>query len=77
MVDVTYTKDAMFTRFMAETKAGEIAWNSYAEWNDGTFTVLNYQAKSIINYLRRAGYTVAKAKPAKQNDDELLAALEA
>lgn len=75
--DLTYSQDGMFTRFYPETEAGREAWNTMAE-NDGVAAVLNHHAKSVLRQLRKAGYSVAKAKPVTEADmDAILAELEA
>lgn len=74
--DLTYTTDEMFTRFYPETKAGEEAWRVIAEQTEGSGAVFNFQAKATIAQLRKAGYSVRKAKPDKAwTDDELDAIL--
>lgn len=76
-MDISYTNDKMFTRFMPESKAGEEVWREIANKMDGVAAVLNFEAKAIITQMRAAGYKVGKAKPVKldMGDDELLAAL--
>ena len=78
--DLTYITTGLFTRFMPETKAGEAAWNEMAK-DDGCAAVLSIHAKNVICQLRKAGYSVAKAKKAKpvtaQEVDQLLAELNA
>lgn len=76
-MDISYTTDKMFTRFMPESKAGEDVWREMASKMDGAAAVLNFEAKAIIAQMRAAGYKVGKAKPVKMDmsDDELLAAL--
>lgn len=76
MADITYTQDGMFTRFYAETKAGEAVWNEMAIMMGGTAAVLNFEANKVIAQIRAAGYTVAKAKKVTQSIDEILAELE-
>lgn len=76
MTDLTYTTDDMFTRFYPETKDGEQAWKVISEQTEGSGAVFNFQSKSTIAQLRRAGYSVRKAKPSSiMTDDELLAEL--
>ena len=77
MTDLTYITTGLFTRFMPETKAGEAVWNEMAK-DDGCAAVLSIHAKNVICQLRKAGYSVAKAKKAPawtSSDDELLAQL--
>lgn len=73
--DIEYFIDGMFTRFVPNTRAGELAWNEMAK-KEGVAAVLSMHSKSVINQLRNAGYVVAKAKPVKQSIDEILAELE-
>jgi hypothetical protein len=75
MTDLEYTNDGMFTRFIPNTPAGENAWREMAK-DDGVAAVLNNHAKAVISQLRKAGYTVAKAKPVKQSIESILAELE-
>jgi hypothetical protein len=76
MIDLTYTSDKMFTRFIPETTAGETVWRQMYEQH-GAAAVLNFEAARVIAEMRKAGYKVGKAKPVKldMSDDELLAAL--
>jgi hypothetical protein len=78
--DLTYTTDGLYTRFFPHTKAGEDAWREMAK-ADGVAAVLNIHAKAVLQQLRAAGYTVAKAKKAKpvtiQEIDDILNQLEA
>lgn len=75
--DLTYTSDAMFTRFYPETKCGEAIWNEMAAKMNGVATVFNFEAARVIAQIRKAGYKVAKAKKPTESIDEILAALEA
>lgn len=71
MTDLTYIRDGLFTRFMPETKAGEDAWRIMAK-ADGVAAVLTIHEQSVFKQLRAAGYKIAKAKPVKLSDDDLL-----
>jgi hypothetical protein len=77
IMDISYTTDKMFTRFMPESKAGEDVWREMASKMDGVAAVLNFEAARVIAEMRKAGYKVAKAKSVNldMSDDELLAAL--
>lgn len=75
MYDLNYTQDEMFTRFLANTPAGEDAWRVIAAGCDGVAAVFNHQAAGTLAQLRRAGYSVGKAKPSKVNIDDILAEL--
>lgn len=72
--DLEYIKTGLFTHFMPNTTAGEDAWRVMHEANSDA--VLSTHAKSVIGQLRRAGYSVAKAKKPTQSIDEILAELE-
>lgn len=74
--DLEYITSGLFTRFMPCTEAGNVAWREMAS-EDGVAAVLSIHANNVIGQLRRAGYSVGKAKPVKQSVDELLAELEA
>ena len=63
--DLTYSEDGLFVTFYAETPAGEDAWRTMAESNDGVARFLVTQKAGVIAQLRAAGYSVAKAKPFK------------
>jgi hypothetical protein len=79
MNDLEYINTGLFTRFMPNTPAGEDAWREMAK-EDGVAAVLTIHAPSVIAQLKKAGYTVRKAKkacaPSAQEIDELLAELE-
>ena len=77
MTDLTYTQDNMFTTFYAETKAGEDVWNQAAAQMNGVFKVLNFQLDTVLYDIRKAGYTVRKAKKQNVDIDSLLIELEA
>ncbi len=74
--DITYKNHGLFTTFYAETKEGEQAWTQLASVTDGTGKVLTIQAKQFIDSLKKAGYIVQKAKPAKESLDDIFAQLE-
>lgn len=77
MIDLTYTQDGMFTRFVAWTDNGEYIWREIAKENNGVAAVLNSHAQDVINQIRGAGYTVKKSKPTTANEiDRILAELE-
>jgi len=75
--DITYKQDGMFTRFYAETEAGNVIWNEMAKQMDGVAAVLNFEAAGVIAQIRKAGYKVAKAKLPEMTIEEILAELEA
>lgn len=75
--DIEYFTSGLFTRFVANTPAGEDAWREMAK-DDGCAAVLSHHDKAVIAQLRAAGYSVAKAKPVVAiSDDELLSLLNA
>lgn len=74
MTDLEYTNQGMFTRFYPNTVAGEDAWREMAK-QDGVAAVLSFEAKLVIAQLRRAGYSVSKAKKSTQSIHEILAEL--
>jgi len=66
--DLEYFSTGFSTRFVPVTDAGRDAWNTIAD-EHGVAAVLNHHAPSVLRQLRRAGYSVGKAKPV--TDDEL------
>lgn len=74
--DLEYINTGMFTRFMPNTAAGETAWREMAK-EEGSAAVLSIHAASVIKQLRKAGYTVTKAKPSPESIDDILAQLNA
>ena len=75
--DLEYINTGMFTRFVANTPAGIEAYNVMAESQGGVAAVLVTQAAAVLAQLRKAGYTVHKAKPCTDTIDSILAELEA
>lgn len=75
MVDMEYIESGMFTRFIPNTPSGIEAWNVIAK-DDGCAAVLSIHAKGVIAQLRKAGYSVAKAKKVQVNMNEIFAELE-
>jgi hypothetical protein len=78
MYDLEYYNNGMFTRFIPNTPSGVEAWHVMAKDN-GNAAVWSAHAQDVIAQLRKAGYSVAKAKkPTKitaQEVDQLLAEL--
>lgn len=75
--DLTYITSGLFTRFVPNSSEGEEAWRVMREAN-GNAVVLSIHSETVIGQLRRAGYSVAKAKKAPawtSEDDQLLAEL--
>ena len=78
MPDLTYITTGLFTAFIPESPAGIEAYNEIASHNSGVANIFTAHLKSTLSQLRKAGYTVRKAKPAPLSsirDDELLDAL--
>lgn len=69
--DLEYANHGMFTRFYANTTAGEDAWRVMAE-KDGVAAVLTFQAKQVIAQLRKNGYSVSKAAKPTQTIADIL-----
>jgi len=67
-MDLTYTQDKLFTRFMPQTTDGENAWREIANQTNGSGAVFNHQAAATLSQLRKAGYKVGKAKPATKKE---------
>jgi hypothetical protein len=76
MTDLEYQNDGMFVRFYPNTEAGETAWREMAKI-DGVAAVLSFEARRVIHELRKAGYTVSKAKKVTQSIEDILQELEA
>lgn len=75
--DLEYINTGLFTKFIPNTPAGEAAWR-VMHADNGNNVVLTIHAKNVIAQLRKAGYSVAKAKKAPawtSEDDQLLAEL--
>lgn len=71
--DIEYIEDGMFITFFANTTEGEHAWRQLAESTDGTGKVFAIHAKQVMQDMRKAGYTVRKAKPiSKKDTDKML-----
>lgn len=72
-VDIEYIESGMFIIFFPNTPEGEQVWRQLAESTDGTGKVFAIHAKQVIKDIRKAGYTVRKAKPASKKDaDKML-----
>lgn len=69
--DLSYIDQGLFTAFIPNTKEGEQAWNELASVTENTGKVLTVQAKQFVYQLRKAGYTVSKAKQSKLSEDDL------
>ncbi len=72
MQDFTYTQTTKsMVTFLPNTPQGEQAWREIATQNNGHMNFFNFEKQNVINQLKRAGYTVAKAKPSKITVDEI------
>lgn len=70
--DITWLDEGLFTCFIPNTDAGAVPYRQMIE-EDGSPKVLSIHRNRVIAQLRRAGYTVAKArKPKPLNADDLL-----
>lgn len=74
--DLTYITIGIYTRFFPETDAGKIAWLTMAK-DDGVAAIYSCHTDNVLRQLRKAGYSVAKAKPSTMSIDDILAELEA
>ena len=68
MSDLTYTQQGLFTRFIATSDAGEVAWKIIAEKMNGDAIIFSMHLKSTLHQLRKAGYRVSKAKPVTKKE---------
>lgn len=66
--DIEYIESGMFITFFPNTPEGEIVWGQLAEATEGTGKVFAIHAKQVIQDMRKAGYTVRKAKPVSKKD---------
>ena len=75
MSDLIYTQNGFFTRFIPNTKEGEIAYNEiYRVTGDGV--VRNDHLKQTLKQLRSAGYKVSKAKVSKEKKEKVLSEID-
>lgn len=77
--DLSFRDSGMFTLFLANTPAGEVAWKEIAGHTDGTGKTLITYRDQVVMQLRQAGYTVSEISGkdvAQVDDEELLAELE-
>lgn len=68
MADFTYTRDGMFTALLPENDAAVRAWNELAAETDGTGKVFNHHFPQLRAALKRAGFTVKKARKVKPGE---------
>lgn len=62
MIDLFYKKGKLFTMFLPESPAGEVAWKQIAEATSGTGQILTIQLPDFLYRLRKAGYVVRAEK---------------
>ena len=72
--DLSYLTTGIFTVILPNTKEGEHVWREIVA-QEGTHKIFTIHLKAVISQIRKAGYTIVKAKPMKMSDDELLAEL--
>lgn len=78
MVDLEYTNDGFFVKFIPNTKAGEHAWRLMAEQDPhGVAGCFSMHLAQTLRQIRAAGYSVGKASRVKISDNDLLAELAA
>jgi hypothetical protein len=71
--DLTYKTEGLFTSFYPETPAGDQAIGELMAVN-GNNKILTIFAPQLLQALKEAGYSLRKAREAKQkmSDDQLL-----
>ena len=74
--DLHYITDSMFVTFIPNTDAGEQAWASMLEQNEGSPKVFRHQFASVRQQLKSAGFVVRKSPRVTLSTDALLAELE-
>lgn len=62
MSDIEYVEQGLFTSFVPTSQDGEKLWLELINQNSGSGKVLSVHAKNVISQMRKAGYTVNKAK---------------
>ena len=72
--DITYRNEGMFTSFMPETTSGIALMNEFFALNGG-YKVLSAHATTVIGDMRKAGFTVSKAKKVVIDEADLLSEL--
>lgn len=73
--DLEYKDCGLFTHFFPVSDDGMTPWKEMAT-DDGVAAVLSIHAKNVIAQLRKAGYSVKKAKPLDMSIDDILKELE-
>ena len=69
--DLTYLKTGFFTTFFPESKDGENVYKEMIEQN-GSPKILTRDLKNTLYQIKKAGYSVQKAKKPTQSIDEVL-----
>ena len=75
--DLQYFTDGIFTKFVANTKSGEAAYNELHRVLGDGVALLTAHLKPTLHQLRKAGYSVKKLPKSKMtikdiSDDDLL-----
>jgi hypothetical protein len=68
MIDLTYLHQGIFTVFFPESKSGEAAWREIASKTEGSGKIFTMHLKDTLKQLRKAGFTIAKAKKPTKAD---------
>ncbi len=77
MTDLQYIEQGLFTAFVPDSEQGEQVWTDFLKQNNGSNKVLTIHAKSVISQIKKAGYTVSKAKKVTKSEmNKILAELE-
>tara|TARA_R100000781_G_scaffold113591_1_gene82401 strand:+ start:9037 stop:9273 length:237 start_codon:yes stop_codon:yes gene_type:complete len=74
-IDLTYLTTGFFTTFFPESKEGEAAYKEMIEQNESP-KILTRDLKNVLHQLRKAGYSVKKAKKPTQSIDDILSELD-
>ncbi len=76
MSDLEYTNDGVIIRFYPNTDHGIEAYNTMTNAQDGCANIFAFHKDAVFKQLKKAGITIAKAKPSKQSIDDILKELE-
>ena len=68
MSDLQYIEQGLFTSFVPVTKDGEVIWAELLSQNEGSNKVLTIHKDKVLRQIRKAGYSVSKAKPVGENE---------
>lgn len=69
--DLTYLTTGFFTTFYPESKQGETVYKEMIEQSRSP-KILTRDLKTVLYQIRKAGYTVKKAKKPTQTIEEIL-----